>query len=110
MDHRIEKTVELRAPVSKVWHVLTDENELREWFDAPIRPVHVEHERVLIFNGPTDPTLVELKLEPHDGGTLLKLSESGFEHVPIGRRGALFDDSDVLWTERLKRLERRVSA
>lgn len=32
MKDRIEKTIELRAPVSRVWRALTDHNEFGAWF------------------------------------------------------------------------------
>lgn len=34
MDDRIEKRIELRAPVSRVWRALTDHNEFGTWFRA----------------------------------------------------------------------------
>lgn len=36
MDMRIEKRIELRAPVSRVWRALTDYREFGEWFRAKI--------------------------------------------------------------------------
>jgi uncharacterized protein YndB with AHSA1/START domain len=45
MSNRIEKTIELSAPVEKVWHALTDHNEFGEWFrvklDGPFVPGEV---------------------------------------------------------------------
>jgi uncharacterized protein YndB with AHSA1/START domain len=39
---RIEKSIELKAPVSRVWRALTDSHEFGEWFrvkfDAPFKP------------------------------------------------------------------------
>jgi hypothetical protein len=32
MDDRIEKRIELKAPVSRVWRALTDYREFGEWF------------------------------------------------------------------------------
>lgn len=32
MDERIEKRIELKAPVSRVWRALTDHREFGEWF------------------------------------------------------------------------------
>ena len=34
MNNRIEKQIELRAPVSRVWKALTDYREFCEWFHA----------------------------------------------------------------------------
>lgn len=32
MQDRIEKTIELKAPIGRVWRALTDHNEFGEWF------------------------------------------------------------------------------
>ena len=32
MENRIEKHIELKAPVSRVWRALTDYREFGEWF------------------------------------------------------------------------------
>ncbi len=41
-EDRIEKVVELRAPVSRVWQALTDHEEFGQWFrvklDQPFKP------------------------------------------------------------------------
>ena len=45
MSDRIEKTVELRAPISRVWRALTDHHEFGTWFrvrlDGPFVPGQV---------------------------------------------------------------------
>lgn len=45
--NRIEKSIELKAPVSRVWQALTDHLEFGEWFhvklDAPFQPGHASH-------------------------------------------------------------------
>jgi uncharacterized protein YndB with AHSA1/START domain len=45
MSNRIEKTIELNAPIEKVWRALTDHNEFGEWFrvklDGPFVPGEV---------------------------------------------------------------------
>jgi uncharacterized protein YndB with AHSA1/START domain len=45
MSDRIEKRIELKAPVSRVWRALTDHNEFGAWFrvkiDAPFVPGQV---------------------------------------------------------------------
>jgi uncharacterized protein YndB with AHSA1/START domain len=42
MTDRIEKTIELNAPVERVWRALTDHEEFGQWFrvklDAPFKP------------------------------------------------------------------------
>src|SRR5271169_141223 len=45
MENRIEKRIELKAPVSRVWRALTDHREFGEWFlvklDGPFVPGQV---------------------------------------------------------------------
>jgi uncharacterized protein YndB with AHSA1/START domain len=45
MTDRIEKTIELKAPVSRVWRALTDHHEFGKWFrvrlDGPFVPGQV---------------------------------------------------------------------
>lgn len=110
MEHHLEKQVELKASLARVWLALTD--EFSEWSpDAPGRVVtRAERERLLVFTWREGtPTFVELRLEDTPDGTLLILEESGFENIPIGRRGEEFKLSDERWTERMKNLERRVA-
>ena len=54
-------------------------------------------------------TLVEFRLEPVDGGTLLKVVESGFDQLPAGRRDEAFRMNDGGWTGQLKNIERHVA-
>ncbi len=44
MSDRIEKTIELKAPVSRVWRALTDHREFGEWF-------RVKMERPFVVGG-----------------------------------------------------------
>lgn len=50
MTDRIEKTVELKAPVSRVWRALTDYREFGEWFrvrlEGPFEPGKVARGRI----------------------------------------------------------------
>src|SRR5258707_14715033 len=50
MSNRIEKTIELKAPVSRVWRALTDHREFGEWFnvklDGPFVPGKVSNGRI----------------------------------------------------------------
>ncbi len=46
-------------------------------------------------------TLVEFRLEEHDGGTLLTVIESGFERIPASRRAECFRMNDAGWTEQM---------
>jgi uncharacterized protein YndB with AHSA1/START domain len=143
MEHRIEKRIELKAPLSRVWRALTDHREFGEWFrvklEGPFVPGQVsrgritypgyehlkweavvqkmEPERLFSFTwhpyavdpkadySKEEPTLVEFRLERIPGGTLLLLTESGFEKIPAGRRAEAFRMNDGGWTEQMKNIE-----
>lgn len=55
------------------------------------------------------PTLVEFHLEPTATGTLLTVTESGFENIPAHRRLEAFRMNDGGWAEQVKNIERHVS-
>jgi hypothetical protein len=55
------------------------------------------------------PTLVEFTLEETPTGTLLKVSESGFENVPAARRDEAFRMNEGGWAEQMRNIERHVS-
>ena len=148
MSDRIEKRVELKAPVSRVWRALTDYREFGEWFrvklEGPFVPGQVsrgnitypgyehlkwevtvqtmEAERVFSFTwhpyavDPTvdyskeTPTLVEFRLEETPMGTLLVLTESGFDKVPAERRAEAFLRNDNGWSIQLGNIASYVSA
>jgi uncharacterized protein YndB with AHSA1/START domain len=55
-------------------------------------------------------TLVEFRLEAVEGGTLLKVLESGFDQLPPERRDEAFRMNDGGWTQQLVRIERYVAS
>jgi uncharacterized protein YndB with AHSA1/START domain len=151
MNDRIEKRIELKAPVSRVWRALADYREFGEWFrvklDGPFVLGQVsrgqitypgcehikweavvqkmEHERLFSFTWPhpksldkadysqdysKEPTtLVEFRLEKTASGTLLVLTESGFDKFPGDRRLEAFRRNDGGWTEQMKNVENYVT-
>ena len=147
MNDRIEKRIELKAPVSRVWRALTDHREFGAWFrvklDGPFVPGEVsrghitypgyehlkwevlvqkmEPERLFSFTWhpyAIDPevdyskepsTLVEFRLEKTAEGTLLVLTETGFEKIPAGRRPEAFRRTDGGWSEQMKNIETHVA-
>jgi uncharacterized protein YndB with AHSA1/START domain len=147
MDNRIEKRIELKAAVSRVWRALTDYREFGEWFriklDGPFLPGQisrghitypgyehlkweavvqaVEPERLFSFTwhpyavhpeidySKETPTLVEFRLEKTAAGTLLLLTESGFDKIPSDRRLEAFRRNDGGWTEQMKNIEGHVA-
>jgi len=147
MENRIEKQIELKAPVSRVWRALTDYREFGEWFrvklEGPFIPgqisrghithagyEHVKWEAVVVKMEPErlfsftwhpysidskidyskeTPTLVEFRLEKIPNGTLLVLTESGFDKIPSDRRPEAFRKNDGGWTAQMKNIESYVA-
>jgi uncharacterized protein YndB with AHSA1/START domain len=56
------------------------------------------------------PTLVEFRLEPTATGTLLIVTESGFDSIPAARRDEAFRMNDGGWTEQIKNIKAYVGA
>jgi uncharacterized protein YndB with AHSA1/START domain len=147
MTDRIEKRIELKAPVARVWRALTDYWEFGEWFwvkiDGPFVAGEVSHghfanpgyehlqweavvkamepERLFSFTwhpNAVDPkmdyskepqTLVEFRLEKTGEGTLLTLTESGFDKIPAARRAEAFPRNEGGWAEQMTNIERHVA-
>ena len=42
MSNYIEKHIELKAPISRVWHALTDYKEFGEWFGVTLQNPFIE--------------------------------------------------------------------
>jgi uncharacterized protein YndB with AHSA1/START domain len=142
-DNRIERRVELKASVSRVWRALTDYREFGEWFQVKLEDPFVpgqamrgfithpgyehvrfeavvqrmEPERLFSFtwhpyaidpkvdySGET-PTLVEFTLEESAGGTVLVVTESGFDKIPGGRRLEAFRMNGNGWTQQMNNIE-----
>ena len=55
------------------------------------------------------PTLVEFTLEPTTAGTLLVVTESGFDSIPASRRDEAFRMNEGGWTEQMKNIENYVN-
>lgn len=147
MSDRIEKTIELDAPVSRVWRAITDHEEFGEWFrvnlEAPFLPGQtarghitwpgyehlvweavvqaIEPEHYFSFTwhpyatdpavdySTEEPTLVEFRLEPSGAGTLLRLTESGFDKIPASRRNEAFLRNEGGWAQQMKNIQTHVT-
>jgi uncharacterized protein YndB with AHSA1/START domain len=55
-------------------------------------------------NEPT--TLVEFVLEEAPGGTMLTITESGFDRIPLKRRAKAFAGNDAGWSHQAKLIEK----
>ena len=143
MEDRIEKQVEIAAPVSRVWQALTDSRQFGDWFlvkmDGPFvvgKPVAgqithpgYEHVRMEIVVGAIEPqtlfsftwhpyavdpkvdysqeesTLIEFRLQPTPSGTLLTVTESGFDKIPAQRRAEALLRNDGGWAQQMKNIQ-----
>jgi len=54
-------------------------------------------------------TLIEFRLEEIQGGTLLILTESGFENIPADWREGVLRRNDGGWTQQMKNIETHVT-
>ena len=146
MNGRIEKRIELKASVSRVWRALTDHREFGEWFGVKLEGPFVagqlsqgqithpgyqhvrwqavvqkiEPERLFSFTwhpygidpkvdySKETPTLVEFRLEKIPGGTLLLLTESGFDKIPKHRRAEAFRRNEGGWATQMENIARHV--
>ena len=131
---RIERTVELAHPPSKVWTALTTADGLGAWFGneatidlhpggsawmrwtegftADMRVERVEEPTVFGFtwhiNGLPDDdprrTYVEFTLEPVGAGTRLTVVESGFAQLPEDAYRSAYDGNVKGWASELGEL------
>ena len=144
---RIEKQIELKAPVARVWRALTDYREFGQWFGVKLQGPFVvgqktrgnmtypgyeyvvmevvvqkmENERLFSFQWhpyaidpkvdytKEEPTLVEFRLEKTAAGTLLTVTESGFDKIPASRREQAFRMNSNGWEAQMKNIEKHVS-
>jgi uncharacterized protein YndB with AHSA1/START domain len=56
-----------------------------------------------------EPTLVEFRLKPIAGGTLLTVTESGFDKIPSARRAEAFRMNEGGWAQQMKNIQTYVS-
>jgi uncharacterized protein YndB with AHSA1/START domain len=144
---RIEKRIELKAPVARVWRALTDYKEFGEWFgvklEQPFVPGHttrghitypgyehlmmevavqrMEPEKLFSLHwhpyaidpkrdySQETPTLVEFRLEKTAAGTLLQVTESGFDKLPAERRDEAWRMNSGGWEQQTKNIEAYVA-
>jgi uncharacterized protein YndB with AHSA1/START domain len=147
MDNRIEKRIELKAPLARVWRAISDYREFGAWFkvniEAPFvagqpargRITHPGYEHVVwqvvvqkiepqqLFSfswhpygidpqvdySRETPTLVEFRLAAVPGGTLLIVTETGFDQVPAARRAEAYRMNDSGWAQQMKNIEHHVA-
>lgn len=146
MNDRIEKRIELKAPVSRVWRAITDYKEFSEWFGVDLEGPFVagqvtrgrltfkgyehvnweaavqkiEPENLFSFTwhpyaieegvdySEEPPTLIEFKLQEIPTGTLLVISESGFDKIPLQRRAEAFRMDERGWAAQIESIQKHV--
>ena len=59
---------------------------------------------------PDETTLVVFELDDVDGGTLLRVTETGFNRIPLSRRDRAYRENTDGWDGQMKAIERYVSA
>jgi uncharacterized protein YndB with AHSA1/START domain len=143
MESRINKQIEIAAPVRRVWQALTDSRQFGEWFRVMLEGPFVagqpvcgqltypgyEHVRMEVEVKDIEPesyfsytwhpyavdpkvdytseqpTLVEFRLQAAPKGTLLTLTESGFDRLPADRQAQAFRMNNGGWDQQAKNLE-----
>jgi uncharacterized protein YndB with AHSA1/START domain len=146
---RIERSIHVNAPRSRVWRALSQAEEFGRWFGADLQgqafvpgrrttgPITIEGFRHIKFDVlvermeaerlmawrwhpyPVDPkvdyeqeepTLVTFTLQDAPGGTLLTVTETGFDKVPPRRRFEAFRMNDGGWAAQLRNVQRHAEA
>jgi uncharacterized protein YndB with AHSA1/START domain len=51
-------------------------------------------------------TLVTFELEPHSDGTMLTITEAGFDRIPLERRAKAFEGNSAGWAHQLVLIEK----
>ena len=143
MENKIEKQIEIAAPMARVWRALTDYREFGEWFQVTLENPFVvgqtvggqltfpgyEHVRMEVVVKAIEPehyfayswhpnavdpkvdysketpTLVEFRLTKTATGTLVTVTESGFEHLPHARREIALLRNAAGWQQQLGSLK-----
>jgi uncharacterized protein YndB with AHSA1/START domain len=54
-------------------------------------------------------TLVTFTLEPAEGGTMLRIVETGFDSIPIARRADAFEANEEGWDKQMQLIEKYLS-
>jgi uncharacterized protein YndB with AHSA1/START domain len=89
------------------WEVVVQKMEPERLFSFTWHPYAVDPQTDYSKEAPT---LVEFRLEPIADGTLLTLTESGFDKVPVGRRLEAFRRNEGGWEQQMKNIETHVSS
>jgi uncharacterized protein YndB with AHSA1/START domain len=99
------EVAKLQVPhAGKPFHITVDRIEPMRLFSFRWHPYAIEP-GTDYASEPT--TLVVFELSEVDGGnTLLRITESGFERIPLARRAQAFTANDGGWTHQTKLIEK----
>jgi len=123
-ERRIEREIEVAAPIEEVWKALTDGKELARWYPLESRVTPGPKGKIFISWGPgcegeaeivawqpgqkiawKDPmALVEWTLEARGGKTIVRLLQSGFLGSADGEN-EWFDSTSFAWSFMLRSLQ-----
>jgi uncharacterized protein YndB with AHSA1/START domain len=87
------------------WEAVVQKMEPERLFSFTWHPYSVDPK---IDYSKETPTLVEFRLEKTATGTLLLLTESGFDKIPSDRLLEAFRRNDGGWTQQMKNIETHV--
>ena len=135
----IERKRLIRASLARVWDAIADAKQFGEWFrpkvDGEFRPgAHVDvvstypgHEGTEFFLDIVDMkpqavfsfrwqhdndepmTLVTFRLDAAEGGTMLTITESGFDAISLAKRKTFYDRNSEGWSLQIDNIERYVT-
>jgi len=88
------------------WEVTVKEMQPEQLFSFTWHPYAVEPG---VDYSKEEPTLVEFRLQPVPGGTLLVITESGFDRIPPHRRMEALRMNDEGWTEQTRNIAGHVA-
>ncbi len=88
------------------WEAVVQKMEPERLFSFTWHPYSVDPK---IDYSKETPTLVEFRLAATTSGTLLAVTESGFENIPTNRRLDAFRRNDGGWAQQMKNIESHVA-
>jgi len=95
--------------VRTVGLTLPDVEATTRYDGSPVLKVHGIFMAGLASHPSAEPaTLVEFRLEPKGGGTLLTVTETGFDAIPKDRQFEAYRMNESGWTEQLQNIDRHV--
>ena len=89
------------------WEAVVQKMEAERLFSFAWHPYAVDPKKD--YSTET-PTLVEFRLEKSETGTLLLLTESGFDKIPADRRADAFRMNEGGWGQQMKNIETYVAS